>query len=422
MRPVTDIATVVERNLCCGCGACAHLEPARYTMVDDADQGRRPIVVRGAPPPDPGGLAVAACPGREVRRPPRPPGAIPELWSSWGPVLELWEGAAAADDVRFAGSSGGAATALAWCALEQGEAHGVLHTVARDDVPFLNTTVLTRDRDALVGATGSRYAPASPCDRLDLLERAPGPCVFIGKPCDVAGAAAAAAVRPELARNLGLTIALFCAGTPTLRGTLEMFERLGCDPAEVASVRYRGNGWPGEATVTLRSGERRSLSYDASWGEILQKHRQWRCYVCADHTGELADLSVGDPWYREIDPDEPGLSLIVVRTERGRRFLERAVAAGALALRRVDPSILPASQPNLERARGAVWGRSVALRLAGLPAPSYPEMDVRRTWWRALSWREKAQSVLGTLKRVRTKGLRRRRPVVPWPEQAVRGR
>lgn len=419
---IHDIPTVVERNLCCGCGACAYLDPSALEMVDDADQGRRPVLASGVPASATRPL-VATCPGREVRRPSAPTGAIPELLPTWGPVLELWEGAAGASDVRFAGSSGGAATALALHAIEHADLHGVLHTVARDDVPFLNRTVLTRDRETLLGATGSRYAPASPCDRLDLVEQAPAPCVFIGKPCDVAGAAAASAVRPALARNLGLTIALFCAGTPTLRGTFEMFERLGCDPDDVDSVRYRGNGWPGEATVTLRStGEARALSYDQSWGEILQRHRQWRCYVCADHTGELADISVGDPWYREIPADEPGLSLIVVRTERGREHVERARADGSLDLRPVDPSILPASQPNLERARGAVWGRSFALRMSGLPAPRYPGMGVGRTWWHALTWREKAQSVAGTLKRVRSKQLRRRRPVVRWPPRPVTGR
>jgi coenzyme F420 hydrogenase subunit beta len=199
-----------------------------------------------------------------------------------------------------------------------------------------------------------------------------------------------------------------------------MMEQMGVDPADVASVRYRGNGWPGRATVTTRDGNAtHQLSYEESWGDILQKHRQWRCYVCADHTGEHADISVGDPWYRPIPPGEPGLSLIVVRTERGRRIVHAAKAAGALDIRRVGPEILLASQPNLLQARGSAWGRSVALRLSGLPAPRYPGMDVRATWWRALTVRQKAQSIVGTLKRVRSKRLRRRQVVRPIEHESV---
>src|SRR5262245_66136373 len=115
------------------------------------------------------------------------------------------------------------------------------------------------------------------------------------------------------------------------------------DPARIKSVRYRGNGWPGKASVRVSSpngGEEiRELTYQQSWGEILEKHRQWRCYVCVDHSGEFADISVGDPWYRPIPPGESGQSLVLVRTERGRQILQGAMKAGYLTRRRADPAI-----------------------------------------------------------------------------------
>src|SRR5262249_46317673 len=145
--------------------------------------------------------------------------------------------------------------------------HGLLHTVARKDVPYLNETALSTSRAQILSATGSRYAPASPCEALAQVEHAPAPCVFIGKPCDVAGALNARRLRPALDKNLGLTIALFCAGTPSTRGTLAMLEAMGiADPSRVRSVRYRGNGWPGRATVTFEGPdgkvETRDLSYE----------------------------------------------------------------------------------------------------------------------------------------------------------------
>src|SRR5680860_629390 len=141
---------------------------------------------------------------------------------------------------------------------------------------------------------------------------------------------------------------MFCAGTPTTRGTFEMLRSMGVDdPEQIISIRYRGNGWPGEAEAVVRTPdgtERRTLTYDESWGDVLQKHRQWRCYVCADHTGEFADIAVGDPWYRDIVEGETGRSLIVVRTERGRRILRTALEVGALHAEIVEAGRLPASQ------------------------------------------------------------------------------
>ena len=37
--------------------------------------------------------------------------------------------------------------------------------------------------------------------------------------------------------------------------------------------------------------------------------------MCADHTGEFADIAVGDPWYRPHLDDEPGRSLVLARSE-----------------------------------------------------------------------------------------------------------
>ena len=427
---VRNVHDVALRKLCTGCGVCAYLAPDEVRMVDVLDHGRRPLPVLplARPSPPAGGAvspaagaaaALACCPGirleHESRRP--APGEIPELRAAWGPVRAIWEGYAADPAIRFAGSSGGVATALAAYCLEREGMAGALHIGSRPDAPYLNETRLSRDRDELLAAAGSRYAPASPCDRLDLVEAAPAPCVFIGKPCDVAAVRMARRVRPALDARVGLTIAVFCAGTPTTRGTLEMLRRLGVpDPDRLASVHYRGNGWPGRARARLDGdppGRERTLSYEQSWGEILQKHRQWRCYLCADHTGEFADVSVGDPWYRPTG-DDPGRSLVLARTEQGVRLVEAAIAAGALVLEPAAPGILPASQPNLLSARGAVWGRLVTLRVAGLAAPRTRRLPMAGLWWRRLSIRQKAQSTVGTLRRIRRKRLRQPADLVPY--------
>lgn len=416
-RGIHSITDVAERQLCVGCGACAYLQPDDIRMVDLLDHGRRPVVRDGEGGAPDTTEALRHCPGAGLAHAPdADPGkdaAAADLFGAWGPVLEVWEGFATDEEIRFAASSGGAATALALHCVDEGGMHGALHIRSRSDRPYLNETVLSTTRHELLEATGSRYAPASPCDGLDLVERAPGPCVFIGKPCDVAATASIRRERPRLDERLGLTIAMFCAGTPTLRGTFEMLDVLGVEhPDAVASVRYRGNGWPGRAEARWRGedGAERadSLSYEESWGAILQRHRQWRCHVCVDHTGEFADIAVGDPWYRDIPEGEPGRSLVLVRTERGRRILHRAWEAGAVALVPLPASRIADAQPNLLRTRGAVWGRVTASKLLGIPYPVYRNLPTLPIWWRELSGREKLQSLAGTARRIVRRRLYRR--------------
>jgi len=417
-RRIATIQDVAERHLCCGCGVCEFAQPDDISMVDDLQVGRRPVVREGADT----ALALSCCPGIELGHEVElGPDVDPRLLAGWGPVLEVWEGHAVDEKIRFSGSSGGVATALGLHGLRDGWAGGVIHIRQRHDVPVLNETVMSTNRDDLLRGSGSRYAPASPCDGLGKAVEATRPVAFIGKPCDVAAAQKAQREVPGLEEKLAVTIAIFCAGAPSTAGTIEMLEALGVDdPSDVGELRYRGNGWPGRAAVRMRTGgQERSLSYEESWGGLLQKHRPWRCRLCIDHTGEFADLAVGDPWYREIEPGEAGSSLVVVRTERGRRYLAEAVQSGHLDVHRVPNELLPESQPNLLQTRGAVWGRLTASRLIGLPTPTFHEMPTFRHWIRELTIRQKASSVGGTVRRVLKRGLHRRREVRPIDEATM---
>jgi coenzyme F420 hydrogenase subunit beta len=374
-------------------------------MIDVLAEGRRPLPIR--PLGDDTEL-LKTCPGIALTA----DRDRPEL-SGWGPVLGMWEGYAASAELRFAASSGGAATALAEFCMSDRDFAGVLHTGARVDVPFLNEVKYSRTLAQLVEHVGSRYAPASPAEGLSRIEAEEKPSVFIGKPCDVAASLLARRLRPALDAKLGLTIAIFCAGTPSTLGTLELLKALGADSESVTSVHYRGEGWPGEARAVPAQ---RRLSYDESWGGILEKHRQWRCYLCADHTGEFADVSVGDPWHRPT-ADDPGRSLIVARTPRGLDIVRAALAAGSLVAEPVDFATLAASQPGLLKVRGAVWGRIVTLRLAGLSAPRYRGMPLFGIWLRHLTVKEKLRSTLGTLRRISRRGLHKRSVIAETPRQ-----
>ena len=419
MPKLRTIDDVVSLQLCTGCGACAYVEPERYEMIDDPRLGRRPIAfAEGAPS---SGQAMEVCPGHRLDHDfdEDDPMLLRELRPEWGPVIAVWEGHAADQEIRWAGSSGGAATALALYSLEREALHGVLHIDKDPQRPSLNRTVLSTSGEQLMRATGSRYAPASPCDRLDLIEDAPGKCVFIGKPCDVAAVQAARRIRPRLHDNLGPVIAFFCAGTPSTQGTLDLLARVGVtDPESVTELRYRGNGWPGRWTVRFNGAdgeEESSLSYEESWG-FLQSYRQWRCYICPDHTGEFADVAVGDPWYRDPQPGEQGKSLILARTQAGLDLVRGAEQAGYLVLERAGPDIVPSSQPNLLKTRGRLWGQLVTLRSLGVATPTYKGMPSFRTWLINLGWSEKVRSIGGTIRRVIRRRLRHRITAVPMDE------
>lgn len=408
-----------------GCGACASACPKKnITLQDVPADGIRPRL--GANRCAECGDCLKVCPGAEIshRSPNGGNGLLKALRQGWGPILEVWEGYASDPEIRFHGSSGGAASALALYCLEREGMNGVLHSAADGENPWANKTVFSRSRGELLARTGSRYAPASPCDGLEMIDAAPGPCVFIGKPCDVTAVRKAQAIRPELDRHVGIAIGIFCAGTPSTQGTLELLHRFGIDPNSVEELRYRGRGWPGKFSVKLKGEERprEVLAYRNAWS-FVQKYRPYRCYLCPDGTSEFADISCGDPWYRQIREGEQGHSLVLVRTERGRKLLRGAMKDGYVTLERSDPRRLEASQKNLLSKRGAIWGRLLAMKAFGIPTPGLKGFFLFKNWL-ALPIKEKTRSILGTARRILQRGYYRQGPspatgrrVIPLPKR-----
>jgi coenzyme F420 hydrogenase subunit beta len=407
-RTVTSITDVVACNLCTGCGACAGGFPQAISMIEDAIEGRRPVAA------DPGGAAdraaLAVCAG--IGAPDR--SARDTVEADWGPVLACWEGYAADDEIRYRGASGGAVTALAAFAMAQGTVGGTAHVRARQDDPRLNETVISTDRAGLLAGAASRYAQASPLEIAPQISASNAPVAFVGKPCDVAGLAKMRSSDSDLDRNIGLTIAIFCAGAPNLQATERLLDRLGVPKnSKLTDLRYRGHGWPGlmQARWLDQDGAERqsaTIPYSEGWGGILQTERRWRCRICDDHTGALADISVGDPWHAPPQGDtDAGRSLIVARTARGRALVEAAIAAGALVADTRPRDIIATSQPNLLATNASVWGRRAAMRLLGMPVPTASPASRMTVWWQRLPAKAKAQSVLGTLRRIARLGLRR---------------
>lgn len=395
-----NVEEIVSWRLCLGCGACAYAcGRGKVRLADIIQDGIRPVVESGC---DGCGDCVEVCPGLATSHGSWPSDALRGLRKGWGPVLDVWEGHAADPEIRFAGSSGGAATALALYCMERLGMHGALHSAAALDEPWRNRTVFSRTREDLLSRSGSRYSPASPCEGLGTIEEAPSPSVFIGKPCDVAALRKAGAKRPALKSNTGLALSIFCAGTPSTMGTIDLLKKFNISATELSTLRYRGMGWPGMWSAALKRGGEVKLKYIEAWG-FLQKYRPLRCYLCPDGTGEFADISCGDPWYRESGDREPGLSMVLARTGLGRKIISSAVEAGYLKLWKIDPALLGKSQANLLAKRSAIWGRLAAMRVFGIPVPRLSGFSLFRNWL-GLPLGGKARSFAGTARRIIKRG------------------
>jgi coenzyme F420 hydrogenase subunit beta len=198
-------------------------------------------------------------------------------------------------------------------------------------------------------------------------------------------------------------LSFFCAGIPSHGGVGRILAQLGVEADEVTAFRYRGRGWPGMCAAETKDGRTTEMTYAESWGGHLSKEVQFRCKICPDAVGGVADVACADAWYGDEDgypafEEAEGRSLVIARTEVGQRLLESAVEAGEMEVTPLDPSEIDRMQPGQTRRKRLVLARSLSLPMALQPVPAMSGLMVARAARRA-SLREAAQNLLGTLRR-----------------------
>lgn len=356
-----SIGRVVANGNCSGCGACALLSP--NVSMQLSESGFLRPQVTGTDDTD-GALFNRICPGVRTF----PAGEGDKRHPTFGRYLDIWQGYAVDPAIRFEGSSGGVLTAIAAWLAESGEGHEILGAAVSAAAPRRTVPVRIMSREEALNAAGSRYAPVGVAAAVT-----PTTSVTISKPCE---AAALRAYHAETGVESPLLLSFFCAGTPSQRATDSLVTHLGMEPDDVSYLRYRGRGWPGDFLVEGSDGRSARTSYEESWGSHLGRDLQWRCKICADGTGESADVSVGDYWHTDergypVFDGADGVSVVFARTARGRKVLADCVAAGVIVLEPVDVEDVARIQPLQVNRRRTLLGRLLGRRLARKRIPRY---------------------------------------------------
>jgi coenzyme F420 hydrogenase subunit beta len=202
------------------------------------------------------------------------------------------------------------------------------------------------------------------------------PFAFIGKPCDISAIRNYATLDPRVDELLRYTLNFFCGGASEFGKTLDTVRKAGLTESEVSHLRYRGDGCPGPMVVKSHAGEVFEFDYNEMWEDENRWQLQFRCKICPDSIGELADVTVADVWPGGR-PDTEGLGFngFIARTPRGARLLDAAVRAGAITLTEdLDFDGLELAQGSHSRRKRGLASRLRALGDAGLIVPRFENL------------------------------------------------
>jgi coenzyme F420 hydrogenase subunit beta len=372
-RHPASLAEVVQGGLCASCGLCAAADP-RIAMRLAANGHLRPVL-----PADGAPELVDLCPGAQVTGPDPAtldPGTA--LDAVWGPRRAMHRGWAADPEIRHRAAAGGVLTALGVFLLEAGRVDAVLHVRAAADDPVLSVPQVSRTPAAVVAGAQSRYGPVAPLlPILDLLDEGIRFAV-IAKPCDLNAIRNLARRDPRVDAQVAYLLTIFCGTTASALMPRDMARATGVDPDALTVMRYRGMGWPGPTVLEDTAGARAELSYREAYLDETETRwtydAPWRCKVCPDQLGELADVSAPDGWILDDDGsplhnEAPGVNVVFERTARGSELVRAAQAAGAIELAPLSERDFACMHADHRGFRLGEPARLAALREAGAAEP-----------------------------------------------------
>ncbi|MES2492640.1 MAG: Coenzyme F420 hydrogenase/dehydrogenase, beta subunit C-terminal domain [Pseudomonadota bacterium] len=339
------------------------------------------------------------------------PGSIIEPWQAasrrhplWGLWRRVLTGHATDEDLRHRASSGGAISALLIEALTSGMVERVLHIGADPLQPMRNIVRWSDTPDEIIDGAGSRYAASSPMELIGPALAAGKRFAFVGKPCDVSALRRLAKHDPRVDKLVPVVLSFFCGGVPSHDGADRIVRAMGLEPDEIESFRYRGNGWPGLTRAQTRDGRSGEMRYAESWGEYLSGQVQFRCKICPDSVGGVADIACADAWYGagggfpEFE-EAAGRSLMITRTPQGEILLDKALESGVLAAEPFDIDDVELMQPAQSYRKRHIAARVAANSSLLQPSPRMRGLDVIKAG-RSASWRELFRNFAGTARRI----------------------
>ena len=372
---VRDLETVVTRGLCTGCGICESMLGRDKVEMRVTSFGQIRPQVKCAIDPAALDRVLKVCPGVSISGPDGPtPGGTGVMEPVWGPVTSIDRAWAGDPAIRHRAAAGGALTALGCYLLQSGEIDSVLHVKASTAEPALTEAQISRTPAEVIAGAQSRYGPAAVLVHVNALLDLGQRFAVIAKPCDIAAIRNLARIDPRVATQVKYCLTIFCGGVPTVHTAHKIAAYRGVKPEALTLFRWRGDGWPGPTHMETKDGRSIDLTYDQVWYDPSAPWSydiQFRCKICPDAIGELADVACPDGWIMEdgkpLHREAPGVNIAIARTEAGRGLVQRAAAAGALTPDSFQLKDMYAMHgDHLDRKLGYP-ARNLGLALAGQP-------------------------------------------------------
>jgi coenzyme F420 hydrogenase subunit beta len=325
----------LNTSLCSGCGVCVSSCPSNAISLTIKNGFFKAYVDEAKCTEC--GLCLKVCPNIANSNQ-----LIPELEHiKYSPLIgyytDVFLSYATDYEIRFSASSGGSLTALLIYLLDKELVDQVIVALPNENDPLYAKAVASSDISTIRKAVGSKYTQISLIDAIDKAIKFRGKkFAFVGLPCHIR--ALRNLERILKLQNIVIKLGLYCGGLPSAWASEYLLYLYNIHEHKVKKISYRGFGWPGYLVVELLEGEKLCVPEPLYWNSGFGQYFYDKCcFLCADHTAELADISFADPaGVEEVIDDRLGHTLIVARSKKGLKLLKDAEKNDYINLKKIS--------------------------------------------------------------------------------------
>lgn len=350
------IESVVNQDLCIGCGICIDRCPSKAIEMDWNDYGF--LIPELQENCDSHGECIKSCPFNPLpQNEVKTENEIGERFLKntnhhhprIGKYNKLYAGFST--EYRLTSSSGGIATYVLAELLKRGI---VQHVISVNESNKSNNHYdysISSSVVELLGASKTKYYPVSMSNAFSKISELDGKVAIVGVACFLKAIRLVQYQDQALNKKIRFLVGIICGGVKSRFFTEFLAGQVGVEKDEYEEPQFRikdMNSTAGDYSFGCNSSndiEQRTLkmkSVGDMWGTGLFKANA--CDFCDDVTTELADISLGDAWLKPYNADGKGTNVIVTRSLLSEQIITDGINKNEIIAEDLDIDRFLASQ------------------------------------------------------------------------------
>jgi len=373
VKKIDVLKETIRSGLCNRCGSCVGLSEGKI-VFNDREGAYLPDIIEEVDEKT-AELINEVCSGRKFDFPvnrDRIFGADVLSHEYIGAYKDFSIGYATEEEIRRLAASGGILTTILLFLLRSGEIDGAVVTRMSKTKPWLTEPVIAKTEEEIIAAAQSKYIITSVNEIIPEISSFAGNLAYVGLPGQVQSIRSLQRLDHPAVRKIKYFFGPFYGNTLHFSSIVSFLRSHGIkDYTQIAKLYFRYGEWPGNMRVELKDGQIFQMKkFYANY--LILFHIVKNSLLCTDLTNEFTDISVGDAWAPVYEERGKGFSLIITRSDAGKRIIDKMKQDNLIETFPIDlDQAIEMHSHGYDLKKRGSFIRLKFLRFLGRPVPDY---------------------------------------------------